>query len=72
MGRYVADFARYSAKLVVELDGSQHADSARDLVRDDELRRRGFRVLRFWNSDFVTNHRGVLDTIYAAVEVQQP
>ena len=47
IGRYVADFACLAAMLIVEIDGSQHAESARDQSRDAELKSRGFRVLRF-------------------------
>jgi very-short-patch-repair endonuclease len=66
IGPYVADFAWLSARLIVELDGSQHAEetAARDAVRDVWLRERGFRVLRFWNSDVVENLDGVVEAIF--------
>ncbi len=66
IGPYVADFAWLSARLVVELDGGQHADetAAHDRVRDDWLRERGFRVLRFWNSDVIESLDGVVETIF--------
>jgi very-short-patch-repair endonuclease len=51
IGCYIADFACLEAKLIVEIDGSQHADSVRDHERDAELRSRGFRILRFWNDE---------------------
>ena len=63
IGRYVADFACYEARLIVELDGTHHAGSARDKVRDAELAHRGFHVLRFWNSDLFLHREGVLDTV---------
>jgi len=47
IGPFVADFLCSEARLIVEIDGSQHADSKRDRARDAELRARGFRVLRF-------------------------
>jgi very-short-patch-repair endonuclease len=50
IGRYIADFACFKSKLIVELDGSQHADSAYDAERDAWLEAQGFRVLRFWNA----------------------
>ena len=68
IGPYFADFACRDQKLVVELDGSQHADSAHDLVRDADLASHGWRVLRFWNREVFTNLEGVLDTILAALE----
>lgn len=66
--RYVADFACFEAKLVVELDGSQHAGSLRDKLRDAELARRGFEVLRFWNRDLFLERDAVLNAIVVAVD----
>ena len=73
IGPYIADFICLAARLIVELDGSQHAESAYDEARDAELRRRGFRVLRFWNAD-LQDMDSVCDTIiaYAADPELQP
>jgi very-short-patch-repair endonuclease len=71
-GPYFADFVCREAKLVVELDGSQHADSVHDLVRDAYLRGQGFRILRFWNSEILENLDGVSTTIHAALSEQAP
>ncbi len=71
IGIYFADFACYDRRLVVELDGSQHAGSARDKVRDAELDRRGFAVLRVWNSDLRYRRDGVLNAIWHALQVQE-
>lgn len=60
IGPYVADFACLSARMVVELDGGQHNESAHDAVRDAYLRAEGWRVLRFWNNEANTNIEGVL------------
>jgi len=67
IGPFVADFLCSEARLIVEIDGSQHADSKRDRARDAELRARGFRVLRFWNDDVMRDLRAVCDTIVAYV-----
>ncbi|MBZ9850455.1 endonuclease domain-containing protein [Mesorhizobium sp. CA14] len=67
IGRFVADFLCAEAKLVVEIDGSQHAESRHDQERDAELKVRGFRVLRFWNDDVLKDMNGVCDTIIAYV-----
>jgi very-short-patch-repair endonuclease len=67
VGPYIADFACLEAALIVELDGSQHAESRRDAIRDAELKRRGFRILRFWNDDVLKDIDGVCDTIIAYV-----
>ncbi|NUS22467.1 MAG: endonuclease domain-containing protein [Mesorhizobium sp.] len=68
IGKYVADFACLEARLIVELDGSQHADSESDRVRSSELTASGFRVLRFWNDDVLKDLDGVCDTIIAYVK----
>jgi very-short-patch-repair endonuclease len=64
---YFADFACREAKLVVELDGGQHAESEHDRVRDTFLVSCGYRVLRFWNYEAMRNMQSVLDTIFAAL-----
>ncbi|MEL6059854.1 MULTISPECIES: endonuclease domain-containing protein [unclassified Methylobacterium] len=67
VGRYVADFCCRDARLIIELDGGQHADSEHDRVRDAWLTAQGYRILRFWNAEVVNNIVGVLDTILAAL-----
>jgi very-short-patch-repair endonuclease len=66
--RYIVDFACLAHRLIIEADGSQHADSREDALRDDWLKSQGFTMLRFWNSDVLTNIAGVADAIMAAVE----
>ncbi|WP_037552414.1 endonuclease domain-containing protein [Sphingomonas sp. URHD0057] len=63
VGPYTVDFASRQAKLIVELDGSQHADSETDRARDDYLRREGWTVLRIWNNELDQNPDGVLEAI---------
>ncbi len=53
------------AKLIVELDGIQHAESRRDMARDANLEERGFRVLRFWNDDVLRDLDSTCATIMA-------
>jgi very-short-patch-repair endonuclease len=70
IGPYVADFACMAARLIIEVDGSQHGRD--DLRKRDEGRTRwleaeGYRVMRFWNNDLTTNMDGVLEAIYAAI-----
>lgn len=67
LGFYFADFACFEHKLIIELDGSQHADSAYDAVRDADLQARGFRILRFWNNEVRDNLNGVLEQIAEAL-----
>ncbi len=62
--RYVVDFVCIERRLVVELDGGQHAEQMRkDDLRTAEIVRRGFRVIRFWNNDVIANIEGVLEAI---------
>jgi very-short-patch-repair endonuclease len=78
LGAYVADFVCHRAKLIIELDGGQHgaaAQAAHDARRTAWLEGQGFRVLRFWNTDVLTNLEGVLTCIaaeLAAVPTSQP
>ncbi|MER8865921.1 endonuclease domain-containing protein [Mesorhizobium sp. M0751] len=67
VGRFIADFVCAEGRLIVEIDGSQHADSDYDRERDSELKARGFRVLRFWNDDVLRDLNAVCDTIIAYV-----
>lgn len=64
---YVADFLCHSARLIIELDGSQHADNPRDKNRDAVMEIAGYRVIRFWNSEIFNNLEGVLEEIRQAV-----
>jgi very-short-patch-repair endonuclease len=64
---YIADFACVEARLIIEADGGQHARSSDDDLRDAELRRQGWRVLRFWNNEILANPQGVLRTIAEAL-----
>jgi very-short-patch-repair endonuclease len=64
LGDYVADFICHAARLVVEVDGGQHADrEAVDLERTHWLESQGFRVLRFWNNDVLANIEGVMQVL---------
>jgi very-short-patch-repair endonuclease len=63
LGPYVADFVCFEARLVVEVDGGQHAESAADVDRDQWLTQNEFRVLRFWNNDVLQNLEGVLTNL---------
>lgn len=59
----ILDFVCFEAKLIIEVDGFQHAENARDLERNAFFRRQGFRILRFWNEEVVRNLDGVCLTI---------
>jgi len=72
IGPYVVDFICRDCRLVVEVDGGQHADSPRDAVRDKWLANHNYRVLRFWNNDVSQNLAGVLETIATALAESPP
>ena len=64
LGGYIVDFVCLERRLIVELDGGQHADrNAYDKKRDDWLRNQGFVILRFWNHDVLNNIDGVVEQI---------
>ena len=63
IGRYIADFVCYEKKLIIEVDGGQHAESTTDRIRDEWFRKKGFKILRFWNDDVLKNRDGVLQKI---------
>src|SRR5262249_23515180 len=68
VGPYVADFLCYASRLIVEVDGGQHVDSARDAVRDGWFAKNEFRVLRFWNNEVLQNLEGVLTALATALK----
>jgi very-short-patch-repair endonuclease len=71
VGPYVADFLCKEHRLIVEIDGGQHAgDVAKDQARDALLTDQGFKVLRFWNCEVLTNMADVARVILAAVETR--
>jgi lysyl-tRNA synthetase class 2 len=67
--RYVVDFLCADARLIVELDGGQHATNAeRDAGRTKVLEAFGYLVVRFWNSDVLGNTEGVLEEIMSLLQ----
>ena len=70
---YFLDFVCYTRRVVIEVDGGQHAEdrqSEHDFVRDRVLQRHGFRVLRFWASEVRHDLSRVMDRIIAVLEEQ--
>jgi very-short-patch-repair endonuclease len=62
---YICDFVCRERRLIIEVDGGQHNESAGDAIRDRRLMDEGYRVLRFWNNEVLGNIEGVLMTIQA-------
>ena len=73
IGPYIVDFACMPKKLLIELDGGQHAEQhTYDKKRDEFLRGKRYKILRFWNNDVFENCFGVLESIRAAVQDPPP
>jgi very-short-patch-repair endonuclease len=72
IGPYIVDFVCRKQRIVIEVDGGQHATDARDAIRDQWLADHHYRVLRFWNNDVLGNIEGVWDTIFAAASAEAP
>jgi very-short-patch-repair endonuclease len=60
LGNFIADFVCFEQRFIIEVDGNQHADSARDELRDRWLTANQFRVRRFWNNEVLRNLEGVM------------
>jgi very-short-patch-repair endonuclease len=66
IGHYIVDFVCLERKLIIELDGGQHAlpeEIWNDKERTDWMEKEGYTVLRFWNNEVLTNMEGVLEVI---------
>ena len=68
IGPFIVDFVCLRARLIIEADGGQHSESARDVCRDKWFADNDFRVLRVWNNDVLTDLDGVADAILAALQ----
>jgi len=66
IGKYIVDFICFEKKLIIELDGGQHAmlsEKQKDIERNKWLEAQGYRVLRFWDDEVLMNTQGVLEVI---------
>jgi very-short-patch-repair endonuclease len=63
-GQYIADFVCHDARLIIEIDGGQHDRSSSDEVKRTRfLQSQGYRIVRFWNNEVLSNREGVLAMI---------
>jgi very-short-patch-repair endonuclease len=69
---YICDFVCREKRLIIEVDGGQHNESAADAVRDERLKGKGYKVLRFWNNEVLGNIEGVLTVIQAQLAEAAP
>jgi very-short-patch-repair endonuclease len=75
LGGFVADFACFEARMVIEVDGATHGtdeEIARDAARSAALAAQGYDVLRFTNDDVFHNLNGVLETIHMRLATLRP
>lgn len=71
VGSYIADFVCRSKKIILEVDGGQHANTDTveyDQKRTEYLESKGYKVLRVWNNEVLTNIEGVLDELLILLE----
>jgi very-short-patch-repair endonuclease len=62
---YILDFVCFDKRVVIEIDGGQHASSQRDVAREAALAAEGFRTLRYWNNDVLQTPTAILEDILA-------
>ncbi len=70
IGPYIADFGCMAVRLLIEIDGSQHGETAKEVYDEKRTRwleKEGYRVLRFWNNEITRNIDAAMETIYAAI-----
>ena len=73
IGSYIVDFVCREYKLIVELDGGQHAEQLHyDEKRDSYLTAAGYKVLRFWNDEVIENSEGVLEKVATMLSTLTP
>jgi very-short-patch-repair endonuclease len=71
IGIYIVDFVCFETRLIVEVDGGQHAESKHDETRDIWLKSEGFQVLRFWNNEVLQNMEGVMQVIAETINFRE-
>jgi very-short-patch-repair endonuclease len=72
IGRYIAAFACLAKRIIIEIDGGQHGTSLLDRNRTKVLQANGYRLLRYWNNDVLSNIDGVLEDILSAMPRPPP
>lgn len=64
IGNYIVDFICYEKRIIIEVDGGQHSvNKEKDNKRDKWFKEQGFKVLRFWDNEVLTNIEGVLEVL---------
>ena len=72
VGPFICDFLCREKMLIVEVDGGQHSENAKDVGRTSYLQSQGYRVIRFWNDQAAENLEGVIQAIALALKESPP
>ena len=75
IGNYIVDFVSFERNLIIEIDGGQHTieqNKLRDNARTQWLGSQGFRIMRFWNNDVISNLEGVMVRIEEELQSPSP
>jgi very-short-patch-repair endonuclease len=72
IGDYIVDFVCLDHRLIIEADGGHHAENETDVRRDAFLKAQGFRILRLWNNEILSNPGGVYEAIASALHTPHP
>ncbi len=73
IGRFIVDFCCLNPRLVIELDGGQHKDNkSYDKRRSEFLEQEGFKVIRFWDNQVLTEMESVVERIYGVLAALGP
>ena len=73
IGNYIADFVCFEKRLIIEVDGGQHAERVEyDSSRKEWLEGQGFRILRFWNNQVLKEIEGVKEVVMSELRCQSP
>ena len=63
IGKYIVDFINLERKIIIEVDGGQHLENKKDKLRDRWLEEQGYKIMRFWDNEVLTNIEGVMESI---------
>jgi very-short-patch-repair endonuclease len=73
IGPYIVDFVCLEKKIIIEVDGGQHAIKVRpDTIRGNYLKKAGYKILRFWNHDVLKDKDSVLERILKDLKEKSP
>ena len=72
IGRYVVDFVCFEKRFIIEVDGGQHCQNSKDIIRDQWLKSQGYDVMRFWNNEVLENLDGVFEVLEARLNSPSP